>query len=264
MTLSLPPIVPGYAGAAMTALQVMVVLMNFSNEKNPETRTPYSKFAVQTTSKQERKSERSVSSRTGMLIIYAPAFILGTLVCSGTFTAVLPSTSPAAALCLVQFAKRVLEVLFLHKYSGNVGLSTSSMIGTYYALTTLLVCSVGEPNPPDALFKVGVALFTTGLLGNLYHHSLLASLRSSGSGSTKKYVVPQGGLFDFVAAPHYFFELVGWLGIAVVAHHTNAYLVFASMSTYLSGRAVSQNQWNREKFPEEWPSSRKNLVPFVY
>merc|ERR1711912_129354 len=109
----------------------------------------------------------------------------------------------------------------------------------------------------------GSAMFVVGIIGNFYHHCLLASLRTNRSGATtKRYIAPHGGLFDYVAAPHYLFELMGWLGIAIVANHLNAYLTFGSMCSYLAGRAVSQNAWNQKVFTkDEWPSSRKNLIP---
>jgi hypothetical protein len=49
----------------------------------------------------------------------------------------------------------------------------------------------------------GTVLFVAGQLGNGYHHVLLSRLRKGGS---KKYSVPAGGLFEYAAAPHYFFE----------------------------------------------------------
>jgi len=109
------------------------------------------------------------------------------------------------------------------------------------------------------------ALFGVGIAGNLYHHYLLANLRDSKNTDGPKYVAPKGGLFNYVAAPHYFFELLGWLGIAVVAQQMNAYLVFVCMTSYLAGRAYSQNGWNRSKFSEsDWPASRKNVIPFIF
>ena len=106
-------------------------------------------------------------------------------------------------------------------------------------------------------------LFSVGILGNLYHHYLLSILRG-GKSANKEYEVPQGGLFSYVAAPHYFFELIGWLGIAVVSEHINIYLVLASMTSYLSGRSFAQNEWNKQKFGNSWPASRKNLIPFLF
>jgi very-long-chain enoyl-CoA reductase len=83
------------------------------------------------------------------------------------------------------------------------------------------------------------------------------------SSESNKYVSPRGGLFAYVATPHYLFELIGWLGIAIVANHLNSYLVFAGMCSYLAGRSVAQNEFNREKF-DDWSTERKNLIPFVF
>ena len=118
---------------------------------------------------------------------------------------------------------------------------------------------------PDTLsVNAGTSLFALGSAGNLYHHSKLAALRK-GSTPSAKYIAPRGGLFNFVAAPHYLFELMAWLGIAIASEHGNAYLVFTSMLSYLSGRAVAQNRWNKEQFSaKEWPIERKNLVPFLF
>lgn len=122
-------------------------------------------------------------------------------------------------------------------------------------------------------FFGNAGLFITGILGNLYHHYLLSTLRSKSNKkgtttttttTTTRYVAPKGGLFEYVAAPHYFFELIGWLGIAVVSGHLNVYLIFASMCSYLSGRSVAQNEFNREKFEDAWPATRKSLVPFLF
>jgi len=108
-------------------------------------------------------------------------------------------------------------------------------------------------------------LFGIGLSGNLYHHHLLAKLRDTKKTDGQKYLAPKGGMFNYVATPHYFFELLGWLGIAVVAQQINVFLVFTSMSSYLSGRSVSQNAWNRSQFSEaDWPATRKNMIPFIF
>eukprot|EP00242_Pyramimonas_sp_CCMP2087_P012870 CAMPEP_0198204372 /NCGR_PEP_ID=MMETSP1445-20131203/7775_1 /TAXON_ID=36898 /ORGANISM="Pyramimonas sp., Strain CCMP2087" /LENGTH=148 /DNA_ID=CAMNT_0043876223 /DNA_START=457 /DNA_END=903 /DNA_ORIENTATION=- len=146
-------------------------------------------------------------------------------------------------------------------------LHISMFIGTYYACIAALCCSVSEGGirfaADTTLQQAAIVLFLIGNIGNFYHHKLLADLRSDPS-TGKKYVVPSGGLFCCVAAPHYFFELMSWLAIAFAANHVNVFLVFTSMTSYLSGRAVAQNKWNKEKFKEEWPGSRKNMVPGIF
>jgi very-long-chain enoyl-CoA reductase len=68
-----------------------------------------------------------------------------------------------------------------------------------------------------------------------------------------------------VAAPHYLFELLAWLGICLVAQQANVMLVFASMTSYLCGRAKATNKFNMETFTDkEWPRSRKAILPGIF
>jgi len=205
-----------------------------------------------------------IDSMTGMTIIYAPAFFTSgalNLLLVLSDLSFLPQQSLAGQFLIIHFLKRLLEVFFLHKYSGTVSQGLSTGIGIYYAIMSAIIMFVADPTPKDLNANIGTALFFTGIIGNFYHHYILANLRTGDN----KYVAPRGGLFNFVATPHYLFELIGWLGIAVAADHMNAYLVFTAMTSYLSGRAYSQNEWNRSKFSDkEWPSSRKSLVPFLF
>eukprot|EP00536_Pseudo-nitzschia_multiseries_P000163 jgi/Psemu1/299886/fgenesh1_kg.3_\ len=205
-----------------------------------------------------------------MLIIYVPATIVAFL-----FQLVLPqffaSIAPTAAgwMVLAHFLKRDAEVLFLHRYSGNTELGAAQLIAVSYALTALMISITTEPSVSaigNASTNLGGLLFAAGSLGNLYHHYLLALLRSTTSTSaTQKYIAPRGGLFGYVAAPHYFFELVAWLGIAIASQQLTSYLNLVSMTCYLCARSYNQNQWNQKKFDEkDWPASRKNMVPFVF
>jgi len=263
---ALPPIAPCIGGAALTSIQALAIASSFSTETNPQTRAQYSKFAQA----KEEDENSMIGSRDGMTLIYLPAFAVSSALFVLPEVAnlpFLPQQSLAEFFLMLHFGKRLLEVFYLHKYSGKVGRDLSMGIGFYYGLVSLLICCVASPvaGAGSDLIGAGSALFAIGTAGNLYHHSILAGLRDSGKTDDKSYVAPKGGLFDFVAAPHYLFELMAWLGIAMVSQHLNAYLVFFSMTSYLSGRAYSQNEWNMSKFSEEeWPRSRKNIVPFLF
>ncbi len=261
ITSNLPPLLPGIGGAAITGYQLLATFLSFPAETNPQTATQYSKF-VQIDA--DNKSQKMISSKEGMTIIYLPAFIASSCVLGLGYTGQIPVLpSLAGAMVNIHFLKRLYEVFYVHKYSGKVSQGISSFIGTYYALVAVLICCIATPIPDINSSIIGTILFATGIIGNLYHHMKLAALRETSSST--KYVVPKGGLFEYVAAPHYLFELLGWLGIAIASEHGNAFLVFASMTSYLSGRSVSQNRWNREKFSEkEWPLNRKNIVPFLF
>lgn len=122
------------------------------------------------------------------------------------------------------------------------------------------------------MLKIGLAAFTVGELGNLFHHYLLSTLRKSDFTKDKEsdekfdvksnYLLPKGGLFDFVTMPHYFFELIAWLGIAFVSQDLNVFLVFASMFTYLLTRARATKIWYLKNV-DNYPTERKVLVPLL-
>merc|ERR1740138_1440732 len=262
---TLPPIhcPVSTAGLTISAVQCLNVLA-FAIEK--QTPTGYSKFADKATAK--------IPSQTGMLIIYVPAMVTAASMLA-TAHQVNGREALVAGMTLVHFAKRVFEVLCVHKYSGNMG-PMCYFIGTFYALLTLLITVQTQNVPPSlyaaaasqAALPIAIGLFALGELGNLYHHALLAAMRKgTGAQATteaKAYSVPQGGLFPLVATPHYLFEIVAWLGISLAAQQLNALLVTAGMASYLSGRAVASTQWYRARFGEAYPASRKHLVPFLF
>merc|ERR1712232_813235 len=184
--------------------------------------------------------------------------------------------SITAMLLSARFGKRVLESMFLHRYSGTMNGDFLVPIGTSYALTAALIAHQQRSVPSyramgidQTVLKCGLLFSLVGQLGNLYHHWILANLRSgvrtsTDDGDTKpKYVIPIGGLFKYVTAPHYFFELIAWLGIACTTQHLNAFLTVADMLSYLAGRSVATTKWYKSKF-SDYPSERKNLIPFLF
>jgi len=260
---------------SVTALQILMSLTSYNREANTSP-APYSKFS----------QGGQLSGRQGMLIIYLPALLVTCLLAyskslslfdSTFFASLLPPTLPIprpavlANLLVIHFGKRTLETLFLHSYSKGVEAGTAIAIGAYYSiLCAIIVTFNGFIDFTSAttvyspfIYLVGMSLFTVGEFGNWYHHFLLARLRKT-KGEQKKlgYAIPQGGLFPFVTMPHYFFELLAWLGIALVSQQLNTFLVFTSMASYLAGRSVATSAWykkNLEKCP-----SKKHLVPFLF
>lgn len=80
---------------------------------------------------------------------------------------------------------------------------------------------------------------------------------------TVSYAIPSGGLFGYVTMPHYFCELIAWLGLACVTQQLNAFLTLADMTSYLAGRSAATTRWYKSKFPN-YPPERKNLIPFLF
>ena len=203
--------------------------------------------------------------------------------------------SIVAGMLTIHFAKRVGEVLCVHKYSGSMGPACYG-ISVFYSLLALLI-SVQTQHVPLSLYAaagsqaalpIALAMFTVGQAGNLYHHWLLAQMRTTpesgaqqqvdatpgtstamegvppSTKALKVYSIPTGGLFDLVTTPHYLFEIIAWLGVALASQQLNAVLVAAGMASYLSGRAVASTRWYKGKFGDAYPSGRRHMVPFIF
>lgn len=176
------------AGLSITALQCLNLLSAANEVSSP---TPYSKFGPQTS------SATALPSRSAMLLIYAPAAVT-----SAAFFGVAPATNGrealVAAMLFAHFGKRVLEVLFVHVYSGAADGRISAFIGTFYALVAALICKMQATVPASlyaapaatTVLPAALALFVVGQAGNLYHHRLLAKLRTNSKSTLSTQVPP--------------------------------------------------------------------------
>lgn len=222
----------------------------------------YSKF---TSSNSDKKPQGiKVSSRTGMLILYTPALLAG-LVSFFIFP------DGDLRFLLLKFAvtfhffKRDLEVLFVHKYSGGMILGSIIIISIFYfsaaaGLVVVHYLTLGLPKPSINLKYIGLILFTLGILGNFYHHNLLAKLRKP---NEKGYKIPQGGLFDFVICPHYLFEIFIFVGISFISQTPFSFACTFGVSLYLIARSYETRKWYINKF-EDFPKNIKCLIPYIF
>jgi len=106
----------------------------------------------------------------------------------------------------------------------------------------------------------GLAIFSTGMFINIQSDQILINLRK---GNETGYKIPQGGLFTWLSSPNYLGEILEWWGFFFMAW-TQAALWFAVWSTlYLGSRAIKSHKFYREKFKEDYPNSRRALIPFI-
>ena len=214
----------------------------------------YSKFAHGV------KARPLLSSRVGMILLYLPSACLAYAMHDPTSL----RSRAVACLAVLHFSKRTLECICLHEYSGTMPLFSSLMISSFYLLVAGFSVHYASVVPAallqDWTLAAGLLLFCVGQLGNLCHHYLLATLRRPGE---RVYKVPRGGLFEYVAAPHYLFELVAWAGTALVGQHLIHLGILLDMTVYLRDRAQRQTEWNRAKL-DGYPRSRKHLIPFIH
>jgi very-long-chain enoyl-CoA reductase len=260
--------------------------------------TPYSKFSPDSkspagkTGVSKEASGVNLPSRVGMGMIYglgtvASAVAMGSMAfakhnSSGIGQGLVEVLADAVTLrsagamgavaSLLHFGKRELEVLFVHKYSGSMPAQSALFISAIYGIVGWALSHFASRSgldeadaaSPGGMTRraVGASLFVAGMAINAYHHVLLARLRKPGS--TKRYVVPQGGLFPLIACPHYLGEIIQWLGCAV-ALPTPMHIGWMLQGlAYLGTRAASTTAYYREKLGDEYPRDRKHLIPWLY
>merc|ERR1719189_1931404 len=114
--------------------------------------------------------------------------------------------------------------------------------------------------PTTNQFITGLAIFLTGMFINILSDQTLINLRKENQAG---YKIPQGGLFTWLSSPNYLGEILEWWGFFFMAW-TQAAFWFAVWSTiYLGSRALKSHQFYREKFKEDYPDSRRALIPFI-
>ncbi|KAI8148712.1 3-oxo-5-alpha-steroid 4-dehydrogenase-domain-containing protein [Fennellomyces sp. T-0311] len=208
-------------------------------------------------------------SRIGMYIIYVPSVIVAILLRGWSDE---PRFAIIDALVFVHFTKRVLEVAFVHVYSGNTDLKTSVTIAATYATTSGLNLALVRRTPAsvfnDQLLAVGLACFVIGEVVNGYHHILLRRLRTSDDNSIRKvYVLPRGGLFDYCVTPHYAAEQLSYLGVIIASQNIVSFIVNGFPLVYLTIRSNSTYEWYKTRLAEEeLPElkQRKRLLPGIW
>ncbi|KAH3849457.1 3-oxo-5-alpha-steroid 4-dehydrogenase 1-like isoform X2 [Dreissena polymorpha] len=116
----------------------------------------------------------------------------------------------------------------------------------------------------DPRFIVGVLVYAVGYIINRWADFKLRSLRKPKSEDGESgYVIPHGGLFEYITCPNYFGELVEWLGWTL-ATWSLAGLVWTlfSAATFVP-RSRHNHEWYRQRF-ENYPSRRKALIPCIF
>lgn len=111
----------------------------------------------------------------------------------------------------------------------------------------------------DPRFVVGLALWIIGLVINLRADYKLIGLR--GPGQTG-YVIPRGGLFEWISCPNHFGEIIEWIGFAILCWNLPALSFAVWTAANLIPRALAHHRWYRERF-ENYPAQRRAVLPGI-
>ncbi|ORZ18806.1 3-oxo-5-alpha-steroid 4-dehydrogenase-domain-containing protein [Absidia repens] len=106
---------------------------------------------------------------------------------------------------------------------------------------------------------IGLCLWTAGFISNIYHDSILFSLRKGKSGG---YSIPKGGLYRFVSCPNYLSECVEWIGYALLCRSPPSFWFAVGTMSNLIPRAYKSHQWYKQRF-KDYPTNRRAVIPFI-
>lgn len=123
---------------------------------------------------------------------------------------------------------------------------------------------VAPPYPDDWMvdprFISGGIIFIVGFIINQASDKKLIGLRTE---SQIGYLIPRGGLFNYISCPNFFGEIIEWSGFALMAWNLPALSFAVWTAANLIPRALDHHNWYKRYFNEEYPKSRKAIIPFI-
>lgn len=161
------------------------------------------------------------------------------------------------------YTKRILETFFVHKF-GHETMPVANLFRNcayYWGFAAFVSYFNNHPlyTPPprmQTLIALGLALLCQ--LGNWRSHVILSNLRKPGD---KSYMIPRGGLFNYVTCANYTFEVWGWTAFTVAVQALPAAiftLVGAAQMVQWAAqkhkrlRKIFDGQEGRPKYPRRW------------
>jgi len=187
-------------------------------------------------------------------------------------TAPLAPVAPLAALLwCAHFARRASESAWVHRY-GKASVPTSDVVTEYVyywgfaAWNAVSLTSPSYAGPAPWLMVLGGAVFVLAELGNARAHRILRDLRVEGA-TTR--VIPRGFLFERVSCPHYLFEILSWVGFALLTQTWAARVFLLVGVGILAAWARARHAAYLKEFDgrdgrETYPASRRALIPGVF
>jgi len=173
----------------------------------------------------------------------------------------------AFMLWMVHYTKRLLESIFVHEF-GTLTMPIFNLFKNcayYWSFAAAVGYNVNIPNPtplPSWHVFVGFPWFCTFMILNFICHMRLKYMRPKG---TNDFVIPHGGLFEYITCPNYFCEIMTWFGFNILTGFTIAGVAFNIVGTLQMLQWATQRRDKYKKlFGSKWPNKRYVLFPFIY
>jgi very-long-chain enoyl-CoA reductase len=182
-----------------------------------------------------------------------------------------PAALLAVAMWCTHFARRASESAWVHRY-GKASVPISDVVTEYVyywgfaAWNAVSLTSPAYRGPVTWLIGAGLVVFVLAEAGNARAHRMLRDLRPAGS---KLRVIPRGFLFESISSPHYLFEILSWVGFALVTQTwaARAFLVVGAgiLGAWAHTRhAAYRKDFDGQEGREKYPAGRRALIPGIF
>jgi len=178
-------------------------------------------------------------------------------------------------LCFqAHFIKRILETVFLHKFSANsmplymifrnsalywVGFGICSAASIYATLSPVRY-PLQARSELSFVDYAAFALFLTGESCNFIVHKHLASLRPRG-GTGKG--IPNCIGSGLVTCPNYMFEVLAWVGVILICRDLVVVVSLLAGSFYMAAWSRGKEKNLRQTFPDQYKKKRYTFLPGI-
>jgi len=181
-----------------------------------------------------------------------------------------PIVHIAAGCWSFHYAKRLLETIFVHRFS-NATMPVLNLFKNsayYWGFAAYVAYHVNHPlfTAPGAMqSKIALAAFFLCQAGNFSIHVALRNLRPAGSKVRK---IPYSTwnpftlMFNFVSCPNYSYEVGSWVAFTVMTQCLPAGLFCFAGAFQMTIWALGKHRNYRKEF-EKYPKGRKAIIPFI-
>jgi len=209
----------------------------------------------------------------GPLVAYLLCYSRPTLIYGPKANAPVSYVVHIAAICwTIHYSKRLLETLFVHRFSHSTMpiMNLFKNCVYYWGFAFYIGYYVNHPlYTPPYFGKIQVysslIAFILFELGNLSIHLALRDLRPAGS--TKRSIPmptsnPFTFLFNYVSCPNYAYEWYSWAAFTVMTQCLPAGLFTVAGFFQMAIWALGKHRNYKKEFPN-YPRRRKAIVPFL-
>jgi len=175
----------------------------------------------------------------------------------------------AAGCWSLHYAKRLLETIFVHRFS-NATMPIFNLLKNcsyYWGFAGYIAYHVNHPlytAPCQTQIYGALAAFCFCELGNFSIHVALRNLRPAGSKERKipyPTVNPLTGLFSLVSCPNYTYEVGSWIAFSVMTQCLPAGAFALAGAYQMTMWAIGKHKNYRKEF-KDYPR-RKAIIPFL-